>query len=133
MAVIAGGMYTPAELAGLTGNGQALLVEVVCCVAMCKLLRRRPSTRTEELQKGVCGDAKDLLQALRKGDAVFETALGGHDMTALDEDHALALGPVRGHASLVHVGLLVQVDGVRGRCGARNDHSVIGRFGRDLR
>lgn len=80
-AVIAGGMYTPAELAALSGNGQALLVEVVCCVAMCKLLRRRPSTRTEELQKGVCGDAKDLLQALRKGDAVFGGSANATDGT----------------------------------------------------
>jgi len=70
-ACLAGAMYSPADLVDLSENGQALLVEIVCCVAMCKLLRRRPSARSEELQKAVCEEAKERLEQLRKGQAVF--------------------------------------------------------------
>lgn len=80
-AVIAGGMYTPTELAALTGNGQAFLVDLVCCIAMCKLLRRRASSRMDELQKGVCGDAAEKLESLRKGDAVFGGSTNATDGT----------------------------------------------------
>lgn len=68
---LAGAMYSVGDLLTLTGNAQGLLVDIVCCVAMCKLLRRRPSSRTEDLQKGVCGEAKECLEQLRKGQAVF--------------------------------------------------------------
>jgi hypothetical protein len=70
-ACLAGGIYTTAQLAGLTDNGQALLVDIVCCVAMCKLLQRRPTKGTADMLTGVCKDARDQLQALRKGEAVF--------------------------------------------------------------
>ncbi len=70
-AVLAGGMYQISDLTSLTDNGQALLIDMVCCVAMCKLLRRRPTKSTQELLEGVCKDARDQIQALRKGESVF--------------------------------------------------------------
>lgn len=73
--VIAGGMYTVANLTALDGNAEALLVDIVCCIAMCKLLKRRVAGRTDELMKVVCEDAKEFVERLRRGDAVF----GGTD------------------------------------------------------
>lgn len=70
-ALLDGGMYQIADLASLADNAQALLVDTVCCVAMCRLLKRRVSKGTEELLKGVCDDAREQLRALRKGEAVF--------------------------------------------------------------
>lgn len=70
-ACLAGGIYTIDQLGALTGNALAMLVDITCCCAMCKLLRRRPTKSTEELQKGVCGEAKEHLEALRKGQMVF--------------------------------------------------------------
>lgn len=74
-AVLAGGMYSITDLAGLTGNAQALLVDLTCSIAMCKLLKRRVSERTEALMKVTCDDAREKLTELRRGDAVF----GGTD------------------------------------------------------
>lgn len=70
-ALLAGGMYQISDLQSLTDNGKALLVDVVCCVAMCRMLKRRPSKSTAELLKGVCDDARAQIEALRKGQAVF--------------------------------------------------------------
>ena len=69
--VIAGGIYTVAQLVAMTGNAQYLLVDLTCCVAMCKLLKRRASSSSEALMKAVCEDAREMIQSLRKGEAVF--------------------------------------------------------------
>lgn len=73
--VIAGGIYTVAQLVAMTGNAQYLLIDLTCCVAMCKLLKRRASSSSEALMKAVCEDAREMIQSLRKGEAVF----GGTD------------------------------------------------------
>lgn len=87
-ACLAGGIYTVEKLQALTDNALAMLIDMVCCVAMCKLLRRRPTKGTEELQKGVCGEAKEHLEALRKGQMVF-----GGTTNATDGQLPVTTGP----------------------------------------
>lgn len=70
-ACLAGGMYSVSDLSSLADNALAMLTGLVCSLAMCLLLQRRPNKSTAELLEGVCKDARNQLQALRKGEAVF--------------------------------------------------------------
>jgi len=70
-ACLAGGMYLITDLQGLADNAQALLIDLVCSVAMCRLLRRRPSDSFDELRSSICQEARQQINELRQGKAVF--------------------------------------------------------------
>lgn len=70
VALMAGGRYTAADLAALTGNSLATLLRIVCDIAMSYLYARRPGfdvKKTKELREL----ADDHLDRLRKGENVF--------------------------------------------------------------
>lgn len=70
-AAIAGGNYTEAELSALTGNGAAMLQDLVCTIAVCKLMRRRPGRFKIEDIRSQEKDTEEWLNALRKGQRLF--------------------------------------------------------------
>ena len=67
-ACLAAGRYAAADLAALAGNGDAMLVRLVCDVAMW-LLQTRRDPRTEETT--AYRSAKELLERLRQGEHIF--------------------------------------------------------------
>lgn len=71
VALIAGGKYSPAQLAALTGNSRAHLVRITCTIAMALLFKRRPSQAMMELAKPFLEEKDGYLEALRKGQNLF--------------------------------------------------------------
>lgn len=65
-------LYTPDELAALTGNSQALLKQLVCCLAMVGLVRRRPEKWGSDYWQAIRQEAEDYLDKLRKGERLFD-------------------------------------------------------------
>lgn len=65
-----GGRYRVEDLQELTGNSQSHLKQIVCTIAMTRLLRRRPGTYTDLLQQ-VSAEAEEYLSYLAKGFDVF--------------------------------------------------------------
>lgn len=65
-----GGMYTPADLAALTGNAKKHLIRICCDVAHVYLLRRRGLIPAEE-HKAAIELAEAHLERLRTGQNVF--------------------------------------------------------------
>jgi phage gp36-like protein len=63
-------LYSPEDLAALSGTSKALLTELVCDLAMIRLLRRRQTTKYEELRNQI-QDAEEYLDRLRKGERIF--------------------------------------------------------------
>lgn len=63
--------YTASDLANLAGSALDGLKEIVCSLAMGKLLRRRPGSDHEETLKGCVEWAENELEKLRKGQRVF--------------------------------------------------------------
>lgn len=78
-ALTVGNQYTPEHLAGLGGNSQALLKELVCGLAMQLMLRRRPGSRHDEQYKPAVEDANEFLDRLRKGERVFGGSVENRD------------------------------------------------------
>lgn len=72
-AIMAGNRYTPADLAGLTGNSAAYLVQITCDVAMAGLHSRRPTMHTDQYKAAI--EVSDMhLERLREGVHVFDVA-----------------------------------------------------------
>lgn len=67
----AGGKYTPADLAALTGAGAAALVGLVCGTALLLTVGRRTATADLAKRVPLAAEAKETLEAIRKGEAVF--------------------------------------------------------------
>lgn len=65
------GMYTPTQLAALTGNGLGLLKELVCDLAFVRLARRRPGKFADEILGAIVKETEDFLDRLRKGERLF--------------------------------------------------------------
>lgn len=72
-AIMAGNRYTPADLAALTGNSAAYLVQITCDVAMAGLHSRRPTLHAEQ-HEAALKVAGTHLEMLRKGTHVFQVA-----------------------------------------------------------
>ncbi len=69
-----GSNYTEAELAGLTGSAAALLADIVCMIAMVKLMRRRGNKMNHEILREWNDSAEQYLDQLRKGQRIFPVA-----------------------------------------------------------
>jgi hypothetical protein len=63
-------IYTPTELAALTGTSLALAEELISGLAMAALLRRRGTGKYSEIKERV-DDCEDFLDRLRKGERLF--------------------------------------------------------------
>ena len=72
-ALLAGGRYSAADLAALSGNSQALLKRICCELALAYLWARRPLYRAEDRQAAT-ETAEKSLERLRKGENVFNVA-----------------------------------------------------------
>jgi len=66
-----GGQYNPTDLAALTGNALAHLERITCTLAVAALIRRRISKREDENVQPILDEAREHLDALRKGQNVF--------------------------------------------------------------
>lgn len=65
-------MYTPVDLAALTGNSLALLKRIVCSLAMAYLIERRPEKYGGEGVSAAKKDAEEFIDRLRKGERLFD-------------------------------------------------------------
>jgi phage gp36-like protein len=70
VALQAGGRYTPAQLASLTGNSAYHLKRIACDIAMALLFRRRPSIRPD-IAETLLKQSTEHLDRLREGENVF--------------------------------------------------------------
>lgn len=68
-----GGLYTPTDLAALTGNAAKHLIRICCDIAHVYLLRRRGLIPTDE-HKAAIELAEAHLERLRSGQNVFNIA-----------------------------------------------------------
>jgi hypothetical protein len=67
-------LYSPTDLAALTGNSLALLKRLVCQLLMVTLVRRRPEKWADEYWKKMEEGAEAYLDRLRKGERLFDDA-----------------------------------------------------------
>lgn len=86
-AVMVSGLYTAAQLAALTGDDLALLVDLTCDLAMARLVGRRPCPDTAEWAAAIVERAEEFLQQLRNGARLFNVDV------AKDAGLPLADGP----------------------------------------
>ena len=70
-AMMAGGRYTPAELAGITDNTKNHLIRMTCAIAMACLIERRPDRASQEIAESYRKTARGHLEPLRRGENVF--------------------------------------------------------------
>lgn len=63
-------IYTPTELAALTGTSLALAQEIISSLAMAALLRRRGTAKYSEISERV-QECEEFLDRLRKGERIF--------------------------------------------------------------
>jgi len=73
-AALAGKRYTAEDLAALTGNARALLVGLVCDLAMSRLLRVRGQSAASEQAERLRERAEQYLDALARGERIFGVA-----------------------------------------------------------
>jgi phage gp36-like protein len=73
-ALMAGGKYTPAQLAALAGNSQSHLKRITCIIATALAFDRRPEQRTQEIADRYREQADKLLLAIQKGQDIFGLA-----------------------------------------------------------
>lgn len=71
-AVLVGGLYTTDQLGDLTGNSLALLKRLVCDLAMCYMMSRRPERYGSEALAAMHKAADEYLELLRKGERLFD-------------------------------------------------------------
>lgn len=70
VALQAGGMYTPAQLAAMTGNSLNHRKRINCAIAMALLFERRPGVRMDNREE-IVKNARGHITALRRGENVF--------------------------------------------------------------
>ena len=70
-AMMAGGRYTPDQLAGITDNTKNHLIRITCAIAMASLIERRPERASQELAESYRKTARGYLEPLRRGENVF--------------------------------------------------------------
>jgi len=70
-AVQVGGIYTPEDLAALTGNSLALLVDLTCELAMVRLMSARLEKYGHEQVEAVRKRCEEYLDRLRNGERLF--------------------------------------------------------------
>lgn len=68
--LLTGGLYTAADLAALTGNPLAMLVEMTCVLAFVRLARRRGGRLSDD-QQAMLDETEDRLKRLRQGVNIF--------------------------------------------------------------
>ena len=73
-AVLVANHYTLDELTSLSGNSLALLKDIVCDLAMARLLRRRPEKMGGKAVEAITKEAEEYLDRLRNGDRLFDIA-----------------------------------------------------------
>lgn len=66
-----GQVYSADDLAGLTGNARALLVDLVCELAMVRLMSTRLEKYGNDQVEGVRKRCEEYLDRLRKGERLF--------------------------------------------------------------
>lgn len=72
-AVLVAGRYTPADLASLTGNSQAYLIQLTCDIAMAYVYARKPGYSVDDFKAAM--ELQDVhLDRLRKGENIFNLA-----------------------------------------------------------
>jgi phage gp36-like protein len=71
VALLAGGRYSVEQLQGLSGNALNHLKQIVCGLAMAALYRRRPESADREFIESITKNARDAIQALRRGENIF--------------------------------------------------------------
>lgn len=71
VALTAGRRYSVEQLSALTGNTANHLKQIVCALAVAALHRRRPESAKEEFIQSLTKDAREAVQALRRGENVF--------------------------------------------------------------
>jgi len=71
-AVLVGGLYTTTQLGELTGNSLALLKRLVCDLAMCYMMSRRPERYGSEALAAMHKASEEYLEMLRKGQRLFD-------------------------------------------------------------
>lgn len=64
-------LYTPDQLNALTGNAEALLKDIVCQLALVRLIRRRPEKYAADDVSAMREEAEEYLDRLRKGERLF--------------------------------------------------------------
>jgi len=69
-ALLHGARYSAADLAGLTGNAGEYLKDIVCCLAMVRIMNRRPETHAE-FRKEMIQQQREYLELLQSGKDVF--------------------------------------------------------------
>lgn len=72
-ALLAGGRYSTADLAGLTGNSAALLIRLTVEVAMAFMWKRRPYLNSEAADQAI-EDAEEALAKFSSGKNIFNIA-----------------------------------------------------------
>ena len=92
-----GDRYSIEDLTGLTDNSQEHLKDIVCAIAMTRLLRRRPGCFIE-LMSSVAAEAEDYLKQLSSGYEVF--SIQAHVEAGLMDD--------KGNGNAENVSLLNQ-------------------------
>jgi hypothetical protein len=65
-------LYTPTELAALTGNSLGLLKQINCQLCMVSLIRRRPEKFGDDANQVILQEAEEFLDRLRKGERLFD-------------------------------------------------------------
>jgi len=110
-------LYKPDDLAALAGPSKALLAELVCDLAMVRLLKRRQGTKYQELRDQV-KDAEEHLDRIRKGERIF----GG-----MAEVREAGLPQVEGPTTATYERLNLIPDRTRNFYPARSTRQPIGR------
>lgn len=70
-AVMVSNLYSPADLASLTGDDREMLLELNCQLAMSKLIRRRPEKFGADGYRELVEEGEERLEQLRKGQRLF--------------------------------------------------------------
>ena len=65
-------LYTPVQLAALTGNSQSLLKQLVCTLALVALVRRRPEKYGSKHWQNIRKETEEYLDRLRDGQRLFD-------------------------------------------------------------
>lgn len=112
-------LYTPAQLSALTGNALSLLKDIVCQLALVKLLRRRPEKYASEDVHAMKEEAEEYLDRLRKGERLFWSTDG--------EQAGAGLPTINGPTALTYTRLNMIPDRTKNFYPGRASRLPIGR------